>query len=284
MLSAADTRVLRMKRLAPFLLVAIFLIAEPVNGQSNSIVEKIQIPAKEKIVGGRTEDISLDTTLFRPSGQGPFPTVIFNHGYTGGGRRSPAFTALSDALVARGIAVLVPARRGINNSGGSANEPASCDVGENQAAVLHAMDDLDAVVAFAKSQLYLDLNRLLIGGQSRGGILSVVYAARRRDLSVKGIINFVGIWNDDRCVAINDALYTEAAGVLKVPNLWLYAENDRMTSNSSAKRYADIFRNGGGNLTFKLYSHDFGNGHSLVYSGVRYWSEDLGRFLDSLGI
>lgn len=272
-----------MKRLAPFLLFAIWLFCVPVSGQLNSVVEKVRIPAKDLAFGGRLEDITLDATLYRPPGNGPYPTVIFNHGYTGGSRRSPTFRALSEALVARGIAVLFPARRGINDSGGSSNEPATCDVGENQAGVVHALEDIDAVVAFAKAQPFLDSNRLVIGGQSRGGILSVIYAARRPNVPVKGIINFAGIWNDDRCAAINDALFTEAAGALKAPNLWLYAENDRMTSDRSAKHYADIFRSGGGNLIFKFYAHDFGNGHSLVYNGSRYWLDDLGRFLDTLG-
>jgi pimeloyl-ACP methyl ester carboxylesterase len=122
----------------------------------------------------------------------------------------------------------------------------------------------------------------LLAGTSRGGILSVVYASRRPD-SVKGVINFVGIWNDDRCPDINDQLFTEAARSIRTPTLWLYAEGDRMISKASAIRYSSSFQNNGGMLTFRLYSHDFGNGHALLLKGERFWLSDLDIFLSQLG-
>jgi dipeptidyl aminopeptidase/acylaminoacyl peptidase len=48
---------------------------------------------------------------------------------------------------------------------------------------------MDAVLAFP----FVDPTRVVIGGQSRGGILSIAYAGQRPE-QVKGVVNFVGGW------------------------------------------------------------------------------------------
>jgi len=49
---------------------------------------------------------------------------------------------------------------------------------------------MDAILAMP----FVDDERVVMGGQSRGGILSVAYAGRRPE-QVKGVINFVGGWS-----------------------------------------------------------------------------------------
>jgi pimeloyl-ACP methyl ester carboxylesterase len=56
-------------------------------------------------------------------------------------------------------------------------------------------------------------SRLLIGGQSRGGVLSVAYAGRHPE-DIEGVINFVGGWVGDRCstaAVINQTLFKQGA-------------------------------------------------------------------------
>ncbi len=270
-----------------FAILASFLImlgSGNVGGQSEAAGEQIWIPAKEKAFGGAIVDIKLDAVLYRPKGAGPFPVVIFNHGGTGGSRRNVRYPEVAQFFVDRGMAVLEPARRGINGSGGAPNDPTNCDVSENTRAVVHAMEDIDAVVAYAKSQPFLDASRLLIAGNSRGGVLSIVYAARRPDVPVKGVINFVGVWSRDSCRSpINDTHFSEAGSLLKSPTLWLYAERDSLTSSNSARSYAESFRKTGGDITFHLIPHDIGEGHFLLQRGSKFWLADFGRFLDRLG-
>ena len=62
------------------------------------------------------------------------------------------------------------------------------------------MEDLDAVMAHLRAQPDVDTGRLLIGGVSRGGILSVAYAGLRPG-QFQGVLNFVGGWVGDRCFA-----------------------------------------------------------------------------------
>ena len=42
-----------------------------------------------------------------------------------------------------------------------------------------AIEDVDAAMAYLRAQPWADPERVLVGGQSRGGILSVAYAAER---------------------------------------------------------------------------------------------------------
>jgi len=44
---------------------------------------------------------------------------------------------------------------------------------------------------------FVDRDRVVIGGQSRGSILSVAYAGQHPE-QVKGVINFVGGWSGSR--------------------------------------------------------------------------------------
>ena len=64
------------------------------------------------------EQVRLAVITYRPAGNGPFPTLIFHHGSTGRGTDPSLFARPNnprptvDWFVARGWAVLLPARRG----------------------------------------------------------------------------------------------------------------------------------------------------------------------------
>ena len=119
-------------------------------------------------------------------------------------------------------------------------------------------------------------------GHSRGGLLSVVYAARRPG-AVLGVVNFSGGWHSDGCAAdFNDYVYEKAGSASKVPALWLYAENDRLYSASSIKRYAATYERAGGQLFFRLYPPVGDDGHALPRH-MELWEKDVAAFLDGLG-
>jgi hypothetical protein len=72
------------------------------------------------VVGGidaGSEESLLETTMYRPSGPGPFPLVTINHGKprpdgTDPSAMRPSFGAAAHWFVDRGFAVAVPMRRG----------------------------------------------------------------------------------------------------------------------------------------------------------------------------
>ena len=74
---------------------------------------------------------------------------------------------------------------------------------------------------------FVDRTRVVIGGQSRGGILSVAYAGRHAE-QVKGVINFVGGWNGARCehaATINQSIFVRGARYPR-ETIWLYGDDD----------------------------------------------------------
>src|SRR4029453_15116256 len=75
------------------------------------------------------------------------------------------------------------------------------------------------------NMLFVDRDRVVIGGQSRGAILSVAYAGRHPE-QLKGVINFVGGWSGRRCATdINQTLFVRGGGN-PGETIWLYGEDN----------------------------------------------------------
>jgi dienelactone hydrolase len=130
---------------------------------------------------------------------------------------------------------------------------------------------------------FVDRSRVVIGGQSRGGILSVAYSGRRAE-QVKGVINLVGGWNGGGCrhsSTINPALFTRGA---RYPGetLWLYADADVFYTLDHSRDNFAAFRAAGGRGT----SHDFpygAGGHRIVdYPDV--WMATIDAYLKRQGL
>jgi dienelactone hydrolase len=155
------------------------------------------------------ERIHLEMRVYEPAAGAPSPTLVFNHGSTGSGTNPEAFTRPLDFpevarfFVARGWAVVIPARRGRGGAEGRYDE----DVADR------ALRDIQAAMDSILAMPFVDRSRVVIGGQSRGGILSVAYAGQHAE-QVKGVINFVGGWNGSRCrhaATINQSLFVRGA-------------------------------------------------------------------------
>lgn len=91
------------------------VLANPLRSDLNEQVLMVPVPA---MIGS----VDLETTIFRPDGDGPFPLVVINHGLDLG---SPAFQGrtryplMAQEFLKRGYAVVLPMRRGFSKSGGA---------------------------------------------------------------------------------------------------------------------------------------------------------------------
>jgi dienelactone hydrolase len=240
-----------------------------------------------------TREIRLEATLYKPQGDGPFAVIIFNHGSTGPGvvpvDRTENPSGLGAYLLKKDIALLIPMRRGRGKSEGTYMEPYDCSLHQSRWGINYAMESLDAAHSYLAKQPWADMSKILLSGSSRGGILSVVYAAERPGSSI-GVLNFVGGWMSDSCnlragTDINAAIFKEAGTKSRVPNLFLYAANDSYYSVSSIEKYPEAFREGGGAVEYKLYTLSAGvDGHSLFYRHSTRWIPDVDAFLTKVGV
>lgn len=250
--------------------------------------ETLRIPVKYRGVFGGSKELQLEATLYRPNQTGRFPVVVFNHGSTGPGQipvdQTQKYPTVASYFVEKGFAFLVPMRRGRGKSEGPYQEGGEgYRCGNEASGINSAVEDLDGMFIFLREQPWADASKVLIGGESRGGILSVVYAGRRPDM-VKGVINFVGGWMYDRCFPdSNGRFFAEAAQKAAVPMIWLYAENDSYYSPTAIKSYRADFEKAGGKGPFHLYKDIGGNGHNLS-SKPLFWRPAMDQYLNQLGL
>jgi dienelactone hydrolase len=232
---------------------------------------------------------TLEATLYRPPGDGPHPVVLFHHGSTGGGNVALTTTLRprrqAPFFVEQGFAVLAPMRRGRGASGGThAESEGTCDPSVLGAGLASAIEDTDAAIAYLRAQPWADATRVVIAGQSRGGLLSVAYAAERPG-TVRGVINFAGGWTSQRCddagPGFNEVTFAAAGGRTRMPMLWLYAEQDAYYSAPRIRRYHEAFAQAGGRATFRLFPAFGGDGHRLV-DRVEMWKAAAQDFLREL--
>lgn len=249
----------------------------------------VRIPMVES--GPDRKRITLEATLYRAAGDGPRAVLLFNHGSTGGGTVAPSVTMRpsrqAQFFVERGFTVLAPMRRGRGASDGAPAEyEGTCEPEVLGAGLARAIEDVDAAMAYLRAQPWTDAERVLIAGQSRGGILSVAYAAERPGM-VRGVINFAGGWTSQRCDdggrGFNGATFASAGRRTRIPMLWLYAEEDGYYSATWIRRYHEAFAQAGGIARFHLFPAFGGDGHRLV-DRVELWKAAADNFLRRLNL
>jgi dienelactone hydrolase len=247
---------------------------------------------------GRT--VAFDMRIFKPEGDGPFPTLVFNHGSTGNGRdpalftRAQVFRPLADLMVAQGWVVVTPHRRGRGNSEGLYDEGFgpdrskgySCEPAQSLPGADRALRDIAAAMAEIERMPFVDKSRIAIGGQSRGGILAVAYSGLYPQ-QVKAVINFVGGWMGascgDRGATINKTLFKRGAGFAG-ETLWLYGDNDPYYPLSHSRRNFETFQSAGGKGEFLAFQPvSVKDGHAIVFAPAL-WEAALKDYLKRMGL
>jgi dienelactone hydrolase len=240
--------------------------------------------------------VRLEAVIFKPDGTGPFPLAVINHGSTGGGR-DPAvakqtwFAAdLADFLNALGWMVAFPQRRGRGKSDGLYDEGFSqdrksgytCDADTSLRGADRALSDIDAAIAALRRRPDVAPTAVLIGGQSRGGVLAAAYAGLH-PAQIFGVINFVGGRLGEACSsasAVNQALFERGAHYGR-PTIWLYGQDDPFYSIAHSRSNFAAFEKAGGQGSFFEFGGPSNPGHT-VFSNPYLWSGPIGKYLDSL--
>lgn len=239
------------------------------------------------------QPVSLETVIAKPKGDGPFPTLLFNHGSTGNGHDPASFrtTSTSPALarffVESGWLVALPQRRGRGKSGGRYGEGLasdgtgySHDPAHTLAGFERALEDVAEVHQHLLSRSDVDAHRLVVGGHSRGGALAVAYAGEHPN-AFDGVLNFVGGWLGDQCTTaqeVNGTVFRRGTSFEK-PMLWLYANNDPFYTLAHSRENFETFTRAGGRGFFQVVETDpYEDGHHIVGRPDR-WGKMVGEYL-----
>lgn len=268
--------------------ILLLLVALPGLAQQAMTEQVLMVP-----VSVDNKNVRLEVRIYRPQGEGPFPTLIFNHGSTGSGRdpsqfkRPIAFPALAAYFVAHGWAVVVPARRGRAGSEGLYDEGFkrdrtqgyACDPALSLPGAERALRDIAASMEAIEKLPFVDPNRMAMGGTSRGGVLSIAYAGLHPD-QLRGVINFVGGWMGTACPnarLINRQLFRRGARY-RGETLWLYSQGDSYYPLSHSRENFAVFQAAGGKGAFQEFPAGEQDGHSLVMH-PDLWSPSVDAYL-----
>ncbi len=245
------------------------------------------------------------THVYKPQGAGPFPLVIFSHGRAPlqadrDKLQYPVLVGHANYWLRKGVAVVAPVRPGYGETGGADREnslarwsgsvctsdPDFTKVGRNASQVVAA------VHGWAMQQPWVRKDRILLEGQSVGGLTTVAASV----LNLAGVVasvNFAGgaggypaVSPGKSCKPENlTKTYAKFGELVKIPSLWLYAENDQFWGAAAPKRWHAAFSAGGSDTEFiqtgPLPDHD---GHALLAYGGKLWSVPLDAFVRKTGL
>jgi pimeloyl-ACP methyl ester carboxylesterase len=240
--------------------------------------------------------VRLEVVIFRPAGAGPFPLAVINHGSTGGGTNPAVFSEtwfspeLANFLNERGWMVAFPQRRGRGKSDGLYNEGFgvdrrlgyACNVDISLRGADRALADIDAAIVALRQRRDVAPTPILIGGVSRGGVLSIAYGGIH-PRHVAGIVNFVGGWLREGCPVastVHHSLFERGASFGR-PTIWLYGQNDRYYSIAHSRVNFAAFQKVGGQGRFLELEAPTGQGHFVV-GRPNLWSGAVESYLKSL--
>jgi dienelactone hydrolase len=240
-------------------------------------------------IGGR--GYALEALIVKPAGvSGRLPVALIAHGSPRDRAERPAYRARAELSMARELAhrgwlAVAFLRRGFGTSEGPYAEGFACASPNYPLALATAAEDIEAVrVAIAKRP-DADATRVLGLGVSVGGASMLSWAATQPP-GLVGVVSLSGgtgaLMPERNCD--EDALvatFASLGGRVRVPTLWLYAENDSYFGPRLVRRMHGAFTRAGADATLTLLPSVGPDGHQLwrLYEGRILWLPALDRFL-----
>lgn len=235
---------------------------------------------------GSTE---LETTIFKPNGDGPFPLVVINHGKANGDPRfqeRARYLVAANALVARGYIVVVPMRRGFSKSGGAYISP-GCNITSNG---LVQAEGIREVLAVLVKRPDVDAQRIVVMGQSHGGLTTMALGTMNFP-GVRGLVNFAGglrIADGSNYCSWEKSLadaFESYARKTALPSIWFYGDNDSYWGAELPKLMHARYTGAGGKaklVSFGLFED--GDAHAMFSrrTGLGIWLKPVEEFLRSI--
>jgi dienelactone hydrolase len=262
--------------------------------------ETVAIPLADAAAGAMVAGV------FRPSGDGPFPVLVYSHGRAGtplerSRTRVPDVRGHVRYWLAKGFAVVAPIRPGYGETGGIDREDSGVRYDrfgncwgrpEFVRSASAAAEAVRATLAWLRHEPWADAGHVVLAGASMGGLASIASAATNPD-GVVAYINFSGGTGgsgtrapEQSCGSAQMRDVMAAYGrTTHVPSLWLYAENDRYWGAEWPRAWHRAYAAAGERTRFVLTAPVAdGDGHQLLARGASLWTADVDRFLSELGL
>lgn len=265
---------------------------------NNPIPDIVKVTAKG--LGFAGGDVAIHTHVFKPAGSGPFPVVLYSHGRSGeqverANLKHPVAFGHVRYWLNKGYAVVAPVRVGYGDTGGTdrENSGARYDANgnctsrpEHANTVNPAVRSTQPVLDWVREQAWAKKDRILLEGQSVGGLTTVALCAQNPP-GVVGCINFAGGAGGNP-KSMGKMCHPELLGQLmaqygkntQLPNIWFYAENDMYWGGESPKMWHKDFSQGG-SPTELIATPPVPNadGHALLLRGGAMWGVPLNAWL-----
>jgi dienelactone hydrolase len=273
--------------------------ANLVYGQEAAAGTSITLIEEHVRIPGRTGNYTIAATIVRPEGNGPYGAIILNHGTPVSAleraKESTDLLADTAAIFARrGYVVVLPLRRGFGLTGGEfAEDAGSCANPDFRKGESAAAEDVLSAYEYARNLPYVDGGRMMLAGQSAGGVASMYTAARSPQGLVAVLAFAAGRGGNPRrnpgvpcAVEPLARVFDEMGKSIKVPVLFHYAENDRFFNAETSRFWYDRFTAGGAKADYVLQPAFGADGHYIFSDsrGVRHWLPAVERFLGKYGV
>lgn len=239
-----------------------------------------------------------------PTGGGPFPLAVMNHGVSLNQRERSFFPLVEFRDAALWFAqhgYLVVAPTGPGYGAGALDVPelglfslfyskiGNCDNPNFRDAGMAAAVLDKWIIDYMTEQKYAVADSAVVIGQSAGGWGAIALSSQNLP-SVKAIVVFAGGRGgraggkpNNNCAS--DKLVEATANfgsTARVPTLWIYTENDTYFGPELSKRMHAAYTSAGGNAEYHLMPPHGSDGHFFIDAAdaIPQWSPLVSRFLD----
>lgn len=270
-------------------------VANVAYAQDESLQLSVRLIEEDVRIPARNGGYSIAARVLRPHGAGPYGAIVLNHGapVSAEERRleSPDFLQPTAAIFARrGYAVVMPLRRGFGATGGEfAEDAGSCRNPDYRRGEAAAAEDVMAAYEYARTLPYVDGSRMILAGQSAGGVAALFTAGARAPQGLVAVLAFAAGrgGNPYRNPGVPCAVeplarvFDELGKAVKVPVLFHYAENDHFFNAATSRLWFERFSAGGAKADYVLQPAFGKDGHYIFSddSGVKLWLPAVERFL-----
>lgn len=234
--------------------------------------------------------LTLRGVLYKPTGPGPFPAVLYNHGSAPGMLNSQAFEAIGPRFAAHGWVFFAPYRRGqglsvhagpyIGDQLDAAMKKAGIRARAAEIVRLLESDHLSdqlAALAWLRTASFVRSGAIAVAGNSFGGIETVFGVEHEPYCAAVDATGGAESWSEAPEL---QAAMTRAVRRARAPIFFFQAEND--FDLSPTRVLAAAMKDAGKPFEAKIYP-SFGSsrrdGHSFAYRGSAIWFDDVFRFL-----